>query len=1264
MDLSSKTLLLVEDEVIIGMSEAKTLEYEGYNVVHALSGEDAIDLCCHRDRDIDLILMDIDLGRGIDGTQAAQEILKAHDIPVVFLSSHTEKEMVDRTEKITSYGYVVKNSGATVLAASIKMAFKLHEANMLLRNSSDNFSTVFHANPDAMLISRLNDGALVDINAAFTNLIGYSRDEAVGRSAVKDLRLWVNPEERLRIMSEVERKGRIDGVEAPIRTKDDSVKTLQMSASKIIYNNEPCVIIVTRDLTERKRAEEKLNATFRQMYDIIEFLPDPTFVIDSDRTVIYWNKAMEDLTGVRKEAIIGQGDYAYALPFYRERRPILLDLLDSPSAELESRYGSISRIGSNVYAETYISHLNDGGGAYLWLKAAPLFDSAGVRIGAVEVIRDITERKQSEQLLRQSEERFSKAFHSSPAPMVISEIDTGRFLEVNEQWLKLTGYRADELIGRTNKELGITPNYEDRERTVAELRRKGSTREAPMRVKTKSGVLCDVLWSMEIINLGGREVMLSLVYDFTARKKIEDELTATKALLTGCFDQTPIPMALLSMPDQVIRIVNSASRELLGIDDEPSVIGLPLSQLKPTWREYDDTGNPIPFSEIPISLAVRGSRAHNEEYSVVRKDGSRRRIRASAAPIFSATGEQIGAYLVFPDITDLKEVEESLRRSEERYRRLFENTILGIFQTTVSGELVSANPAMASLTGYDSPDELIAHLGKDISKVYADPENRKGLVNMIIGKESLRKFESLFRRKDGSTFPVYLYAWPVFDSENRLAWIEGLVDDITERKAAEERVTATFRQMHDIIEFLPDPTFVIDRDHRVIYWNKAMEDLTGVRKEDIIGQGDYAYALPFYRERRPILIDLVDCSSAEIESKYSYVLRTGNNVYAEIHAAPLNQGAGAYLWGVASQLFDSGGRRIGAIEVIHDITERMKIKDALNESESMYRLLAENTDDVIWVLGADMRFTYVSPSIHKLIGMNPEEARTLTLEEILTPESLQRTRELFNGYLADMDSGSDPHARIEVEEYRKDGSTVWVDNTINILRDTEGRIIGFLGVAKDISERKRMEEELERSLRQKETLMKELQHRVKNNLNLISSLLNIEMEKLPEERSRRVFIDAMSRINSLSALYEKLVQSNDLDNIDLSLYIEDLADMVMKTYATARGNIGLSLNLDKVNLDIKRAVPIGIILNELITNSIKYAFPAGKTGDICVALKTEGDRIELDVSDNGVGLPEDFNQEKTETMGLSLVNLLTRQIDATYTIKSDRGTQVSLEFDL
>src|SRR5208337_308522 len=236
MNMNYKTILLVEDETLIALAETRKLEQIGYKVIHSLTGEAAIDIVNANPAAVDLILMDINLGPGIDGTMAARDIHRIHDIPIVFLSSHTDPEIVKKTEEITNYGYIVKSSTFTVIDASIKMAFKLFGAmkqidldsmeiestnqelqrsftklqiaydDLALRESMQ--EKFFRMSPDAICITRASDGVYKDVNQSFSRLFGFTREEALGRSCFSgDLGIWIHQEEREKLA----RKLRDDG---------------------------------------------------------------------------------------------------------------------------------------------------------------------------------------------------------------------------------------------------------------------------------------------------------------------------------------------------------------------------------------------------------------------------------------------------------------------------------------------------------------------------------------------------------------------------------------------------------------------------------------------------------------------------------------------------------------------------------------------------------------------------------------------------------------------------------------------------------------------------------------------------------------------------------------------------------------------------------------------------------------------------------------------------------------------------------------------
>lgn len=233
----------------------------------------------------------------------------------------------------------------------------------------------------------------------------------------------------------------------------------------------------------------------------------------------------------------------------------------------------------------------------------------------------------------------------------------------------------------------------------------------------------------------------------------------------------------------------------------------------------------------------------------------------------------------------------------------------------------------------------------------------------------------------------------------------------------------------------------------------------------------------------------------------------------------------------------------------------------------------------------------------------------------------------------------------------------WFNVTVSS-PDIEYFIVSF----QDITKQKNIENQLLHLISQKEYLMKELQHRVKNNLNVVSGFLGMEIKYLPDDKTRQIFNNARNRINSMASIYERLYNSDDLQSVELHLYIKDLAENIFETYNINPNRIALITNLSEIMIDSKIAIPLGLILNELISNALKYAFPENQHGEIFISLVKKKDRVIFIVEDNGIGLLQDFNFETTESMGMLLVKMLSQQIDGIVSINGDTGTKVSINF--
>ncbi|MCP4131614.1 MAG: PAS domain S-box protein, partial [bacterium] len=314
--VNNKTLLLVEDEPLIAMAEQIELEKFGYTVFTAYSGEEAIQIFNEKKNHIDLILMDIDLGAGLDGTEAAEIILKEKEIPIVFLSSHTEPEIVEKTEDITSYGYVVKNSGITVLDASIKMAFKLFEANRAVKSREAEYKSTV----DNLLVGvvvHAGDTSILFSNPEASNILGLSAEQIAGKEAADPAWSFVHEDstpmkiEDYPVSKVIATKKPLNDYIAGIKRPDRDYTTwVDVHAVPIISSEGELenIIINFINITEHKQAEQKIEQLSQFRESIIDNANIWLNVLDENANVVVWNKAAEQISGYTREEVFGESN--------------------------------------------------------------------------------------------------------------------------------------------------------------------------------------------------------------------------------------------------------------------------------------------------------------------------------------------------------------------------------------------------------------------------------------------------------------------------------------------------------------------------------------------------------------------------------------------------------------------------------------------------------------------------------------------------------------------------------------------------------------------------------------------------------------------------------------------------------------------------------------------------------------------------------------------------------------------------------------------
>ncbi|HTX61659.1 MAG TPA: PAS domain S-box protein, partial [Methanobacterium sp.] len=483
---------------------------------------------------------------------------------------------------------------------------------------------------------------------------------------------------------------------------------------------------------------------------------------------------------------------------------------------------------------------------------------------------------------------------------------------------------------------------------------------------------------------------------------------------------------------------------------------------------------------------------------------------------------------------------------------------------------------------------------------------------------------------------------------------------IAERKMVEEALRKSERLLSDIIDFLPDATFAIDHEGKIIAWNQTVEKMTGSRTEDMIGKGNFEYAIPWYGERRPILIDLIGNKNLDYREKYDFIREDGQTLKAEVFVPSVYNGRGAYLWVTASPLLDSEGEQYGAIESVRDITERKKAELALQRSEERFRAVAESAVDLIITTDVDGTILFCNKSLQSIFGYLRDEiiGKNLT---VLMPERLKK--DYINGLEIFKSSGE--HIRVgktlKTFGLRKEGTEFPFEMSLASWKS--GNKHFFTAIIRDITEREKADTQIVNSLKEKEILLKEIHHRVKNNLQIISSLLDLQETYVKgDETAVNVLKESQNRVLSMAMIHEMLYQSKDLSHINFADYLRSLVSSLFHTYGM-ESRVIMVINVDKFFLNVETSVPLGLIISELLSNSLKYAFPGDRIGKLTISIGHVDNDFELIISDDGVGFPEGIDfRNVNSSLGLQLVNSLVNQLDGSIELDRSKGTKFIIKF--
>ncbi len=691
-----------------------------------------------------------------------------------------------------------------------------------------------------------------------------------------------------------------DLIDTPLHNADGTVSKLQ----------------IWRDVTDRLQAEAALRESEERLHSAMESAADPFVVYDMEGRTTYVNPAFTRLFGWTREELLGKRiDFVPPELMEESRRRIYRVLAGEPESHFETR--RYTKTGEVIEVS---------------LSGACYRDRDGRPLGLVASLRDITASKRAEEALRESEYRLRLTFDEAPIGAAMTDPDDFRFLRSNNQLCRFLGYTEDELKRLTFQQITHPEDLAaDSDFIQRMLRGEIDHYSREKRYIRKDG---QEVWGRLSISLvrddtGAPLYFIPMVQDITDRKRAEAALRESEDRYRQLVEVSP-DCVVVYQNDQLV-FANPAAAAVLGAADQKELLG------KTIWEVVHPDFHQLARNRID-RIATRDEVLPTVEYRYVRVDGRPVDVEARARR-FTYQG-QPALLSVFSDVTERKRKEAALRESERKYEAILRNVQDGYYEVDLAGNFTFFNESNCRILGYPR----VKMMGMNYRQ-YSDEENARKVYRVFNQVyRTGQPAESLdwqITRGDGSPAIIESSVSLRQDAEGNPIGFRGMVRDVTERKRSEEALRDSEQRLSQIVNFLPDATFVIDLEGKVIAWNQAIEDMTGIKAEDMLGQGDYEYALPFYGERRPVMIDLVIKRDQGIERQYQSIKAEGDRLVSESFIPGLKPG-GAYLYNTARTLYDAEGRIVGAIESIRDVTdikraeeEKAKLTVQIQQSQKM-----------------------------------------------------------------------------------------------------------------------------------------------------------------------------------------------------------------------------------------------------------------------------------------------------------------------------------------